>query len=166
MRSEQEFLQKLNEVQGILWKICHLYCPEAVDKQDLFQEILVQLWRAYPKFRGEAKFSTWVYRIGLNVAISFLRKEKRKPSLVDLPKEVYEMAAPEVDEEKEERKKLLYWAIRQLKTIEKAIVLLYLEEKSYEEIAQIVGITQNNLRVRISRIKEKLRKLMLQPIDS
>ncbi len=76
------------------------------------------------------------------------------------------MAAPEVDEEKEERKKLLYWAIRQLKTIEKAIVLLYLEEKSYEEIAQIVGITQNNLRVRISRIKEKLRKLMLQPIDS
>jgi RNA polymerase sigma-70 factor (ECF subfamily) len=162
LSSEQEFIAQIRSTQGILWKICHLYCPEAEERQDLFQEMLVQLWRSYRTFKGQSKFSTWVYRVCLNVAISQYRKSRRQAPSTELPREVYEQVDSQESELKEERSKALYEAIAQLKTLEKALVMLYLEDKSYDEISEIMGISANNARVKMNRIREKLRTLMVK----
>mgnify|MGYP005849509317 CR=1 FL=1 len=161
LSSEQEFIAQIRSTQGILWKICHLYCPEAEERQDLFQEMLVQLWRSYRTFKGQSKFSTWVYRVCLNVAISQYRKSRRQAPSTELPREVYEQVDSQESELKEERSKALYEAIAQLKTLEKALVMLYLEDKSYDEISEIMGISANNARVKMNRIREKLRTMMV-----
>lgn len=143
----------------MLYKVCNLYCSSEYDKQDLFQEIVIQLWKAYPRFRGDSKFGTWLYRIALNTAISDLRKQKKHVVSVEpdqLPTEIQDI---QYSKEKEERIQQLYRAIHQLPEIERGIVMLYLEDKSYDEMEEILGINQNNLRVKMNRIKEKLRKL-------
>ena len=152
----------VNEHQALIHKVCNLYGHSLPDREDLFQEIVIQLWKAYPKFRGEAKFSTWMYRIALNTAISGLRKQKNHITTfeperlpVDIQEETYNL-------QKEEQLQQLYGAIRQLSEIERALVMLYLEDKSYDEMEDILGINQNNLRVKMNRIKEKLRKLTNQ----
>jgi RNA polymerase sigma-70 factor (ECF subfamily) len=121
--------------------------------------MVIQLWRSYPHFRGEAKFSTWLYRIALNTAISDLRKQRRRPSPVnmnEIPAPLQDMTWPGEDEEQLQQ---LYAAIDRLSEIEKALVMLYLEDRSYEEMEEILGINQNNLRVKMNRIREKLRKM-------
>jgi len=143
----------------MLYKVCRLYCFSEYDRQDLFQEIIVQLWKSYPKFRGESKFSTWLYRIALNTAISDLRKQRRRITPLDpdhLPAQLQDMQYPRQQEEQVQQ---LYAAINQLTEVEKALVMLYLEDKSYDEMEEILGINQNNLRVKMNRIKEKLRQL-------
>ena len=125
----------------------------------MFQEIVIQLWRSYPLFRGEAKFSTWLYRIALNTAISDLRRQKRRPRPVDTSHLPAELQDIQYAREQEEQFQQLYTAIGQLTEVEKALVMLYLEDKPYEEMEDILGINQNNLRVKMNRIKEKLRKL-------
>jgi RNA polymerase sigma-70 factor, ECF subfamily len=153
------FVKLVQEHRLIVHKICNLYGATHHDRQDLFQEIIVQLWKAYPKFRGEAKFSTWLYRIALNTAISDLRRQKKYISPIDpdhLPAGLPEVQYPK---EQEEQVQQLYAAIDQLTEIEKALVMLYLEDKPYEEMEEILGINQNNLRVKMNRIKDKLRKL-------
>lgn len=125
----------------------------------MFQEIVIQLWGAYPRFRGDSKFSTWLYRIALNTAISDLRKQKNYIKTVEperLPTEIQDI---QYNKDREEKLQQLYKAINHLTEIERAIVMLYLEDKSYEEMEDILGINQNNLRVKMNRIKEKLRKL-------
>jgi RNA polymerase sigma-70 factor (ECF subfamily) len=132
------------------------------DREDLFQEIVIQLWKAYPKFRGESKFSTWMYRIALNTAISGLRKQKNHITTLEpdrLPVEIQEEA---YNPQREEQLQQMYTAIRRLSEIERALVMLYLEDKPYDEMEDILGINQNNLRVKMNRIKEKLRKLTTQ----
>ena len=157
--SQQDFLQLVENNQGIIHKVCSLYTFSREDHQDLYQEIIIQLWRSFGTFRGEAKFSTWLYRIALNTAISDLRKQQRRVKLF-YPEEVpYEVSFTTMDSEKENQLKELYKAIAHLGEIEKAIVMLYLEDKSYEEMEDILGINQNNLRVKMNRVKEKLRKL-------
>ncbi|RZS71877.1 RNA polymerase sigma-70 factor (ECF subfamily) [Pseudobacter ginsenosidimutans] len=154
-----EFLALVNQHKGMLHKVCNLYCATDYDKQDLFQEIVIQLWRAYPRFRGDSKFSTWLYRIALNTAISDLRKQKNLIKSVEpdlLPTEIQDI---QYNKDKEEKLAQLYKAIHQLPEIERGIVMLYLDDKSYEEMEEILGINQNNLRVKMNRIKEKLRKL-------
>ena len=143
----------------MLFKVCNLYCEHAFERQDLFQEIVIQLWKAYPGFRGESKFSTWLYRIALNTAISDLRRKKKH--IVSIEPESLPDGIEDIESYKEKEEKLihLYKAINQLTEIEKAIVMLYLEDKSYDEMEDILGINQNNLRVKMNRIKEKLRKL-------
>jgi len=136
-----------------------MYCHTEFDRQDLFQEIVIQLWKSYPKFRGESKFSTWLYRIALNTAISDLRRQKKNVTLTEpsqLPTEIEDI---QYYREKEEQFQQLNTAIGQLTEIEKAITMLYLEDKSYQDMEDILGINQNNLRVKMNRIKEKLRKL-------
>lgn len=143
----------------MLYKVCRLYCFTEPDRQDLFQEIVIQLWRSYPAFRGEAKISTWLYRIALNTAISGLRKQRRLITSTDpdsLPTELQDVQYSAVQEE---QLQLLYAAIEQLTEVEKALTMLYLEDKSYMEMEEILGIPQNNLRVKMNRIKEKLRKI-------
>ena len=136
-----------------------MYGATEPDRQDLFQEIVVQLWRSYPSFRGEARFSTWLYRIALNTAISDLRKQRRygpapDPEQLSIPLQDLQYAS-----DKAEQLQQLYAAIDRLTEIEKALTMLYLEDKSYQEMEEILGISQNNLRVKMNRIKEKLRKM-------
>ncbi|MET0299050.1 MAG: sigma-70 family RNA polymerase sigma factor [Flavitalea sp.] len=149
----------VNEHRPMLFKVCNLYCRQEFERQDLFQEIVIQLWRAFPGFRGDSKFSTWMYRIALNTAISDLRKKKHH--IVSIEPESLPDGIDDIDnyQEKEEKLKQLYSAITQLSEIERAIVMLYLEDKSYDEMEDILGINQNNLRVKMNRIKDKLRKL-------
>lgn len=143
----------------MLYKVCRMYCRAETDRQDLLQEIVLQLWRSFPSFRGEARVSTWFYRIALNTAISGLRKQKRIITSVDpewLPAEWQDF---EDSVEKEEQLKLMYTAIDQLSEVERALTMLYLEDRSYQEMEEILGISQNNLRVKMNRIRDKLRKI-------
>ncbi|MDC1105368.1 RNA polymerase sigma factor [Prolixibacteraceae bacterium] len=157
---KQEFLDNISEHQKIIHKVCSVYCADKECREDLFQEILVQLWRAYPSFKGEAKFSTWMYRVAFNTAITYFKKEKRNVSTQSIESEMFYISDEGKDEEFEERIEFLHRAISTLSSIEKSIILLFLEEKKYDEISEIMGITQNNVRVKISRIKDKLKKIM------
>ncbi|MDR6560985.1 MULTISPECIES: sigma-70 family RNA polymerase sigma factor [Arcicella] len=157
---ENQFVELIKIHQGIVHKVCGMYRRDHDDRKDLFQEIVIQLWKAFPKFRHEAKVSTWIYQISLNVAISDFRKESRKPIRVELSETITNISDNQYDYSIEEKLAVLYQAIDQLSEIEKAIIMLYFEEKNNEEIAEIIGISQNNVRVKMTRIREKLRTLM------
>ncbi|HZL10128.1 MAG TPA: sigma-70 family RNA polymerase sigma factor [Prolixibacteraceae bacterium] len=157
---EKEFLHIITENQGIIHKVCSIYCDLEEDRRDLFQEILVQLWKSYPSFRSESKFSTWMYRVALNTAITSFKKEKRQPDKSGISYENLQLADEMYDTRTEEQIRMLNKAVHQLSGIEKSIILLFLEDKKYEEIADITGITQNYVRVKMNRIKKKLKSLM------
>ena len=157
---EKEFLQIITENQGIIHKVCSIYCDLEEDRRDLFQEILVQLWKSYPSFRSESKFSTWMYRVALNTAITSFKKDKRQPDKSGVSYENLQLAEELYDLGAEDQIKMLNQAVSQLTGIEKSIILLFLEDKKYEEIAEITGITQNYVRVKMNRIKKKLKLLM------
>jgi RNA polymerase sigma-70 factor (ECF subfamily) len=157
---EKEFVQVISQNQGIIHKVCSIYCDSEEDRRDLFQEILAQLWKSFPSFRNESKFSTWMYRVALNTAITSFKRSKRQPDQTGLDIGTFQLAEEEYDHETEEQLKLLHKAISQLSGIEKSIILLFLENKKYEEIAEITGITQNYVRVKMNRIKNKLKKHM------
>lgn len=157
---EKEFLQIITENQGIIHKVCSIYCDMEEDRRDLFQEILVQLWKSYPSFRYESKFSTWMYRVALNTAITSFKKDKRQPDKSGMSYENLQLAEELYDTRTEEQIRILNQAVSQLTGIEKSIILLFLEDKKYEEIAEITGITQNYVRVKMNRIKKKLKLLM------
>lgn len=155
---EKEFLKIIRENQGIIHKVCSVYCNNEEDRNDLFQEILAQLWKSFPTFRNESKFTTWMYRVALNTAITAYRKTNRYEKYSRLTAENL-MIIDEVHENTENIA-LLKQAVEKLTGIEKSIILLFLEDKSYEDIAEITGITQNYVRVKMNRIKKKLRMLM------
>jgi len=157
---EKEFLQIIQKNQGIVHKVCNIYCDTEDDRHDLFQEIVAQLWRSFPTFRKESKVSTWMYRVALNTAITTFKKSKRRPDQNRLTFENFQLVDEAYDVEVEEQIKSLHKAVNNLTGIEKSIVLLYLENKKYEEIAEITGITQNYVRVKMNRIKKKLKKMM------
>ncbi|MEL4307824.1 RNA polymerase sigma factor [Joostella sp. CR20] len=157
---EHKFVNELEENQNIVHKICKIYtdCPDA--HNDLFQEITIQLWKAYPKFRGDAKFSTWMYRIALNTAITLYRKSKREVKTQDYDSVLHKVKATSYDDTEEQQLKLMYDAIKQLNDIEKALVFLYLEDKNYKEISDTMGISEVNARVKMNRIKTKLKTIL------
>ena len=157
---EKEFLQIIQKNQGIVHKVCNIYCDTEEDRHDLFQEIVAQLWRSFPTFRKESKVSTWMYRVALNTAITTFKKSKRRPDQTCLTFENFQIEDETYDAEVEEQIKSLHKAVNHLTGVEKSIVLLFLENKKYEEIAEITGITQNYVRVKMNRIKKKLKKLM------
>ena len=158
MQAAKEFLSLINQHQNIIHKVCNIYMHDSADKEDLFQEIIVQLWKAVPKFQEQSRFSTWLYRVALNTAISDFRKKRRALPVIQTEVASLEIESELIDD-KDERLKTLYAAITQLQEIDKAIVMLYLEDKSYDEMEDIVGISASTLRVRMNRIKEKLREL-------
>ena len=158
---EKEFLQIVQKNQGIIHKVCNIYCDTEEDRNDLFQEIVAQLWKSFPTFRRESKFSTWMYRVALNTAITSFKKTKRRPDRNHLTYENFQIKDEDYDVTTEENIRLLHRAVAQLTGIEKSIILLFLENKKYEEIAEITGITQNYVRVKMNRIKKKLKKLMV-----
>jgi RNA polymerase sigma factor (sigma-70 family) len=157
---EKEFLKIIRDNQGILYKVCNIYCDDEEDRNDLFQEILAQLWKSFPTFRNESKFTTWMYRVALNTAITSFKKVKRQPGYSRLTVENYQIADEVQSPETDEKIVLLKNAVNRLSGIEKSIILLFLEDKSYEDIAEITGITQNYVRVKMNRIKKKLRLLI------
>jgi len=141
----------------LIYKVCRMYANSHDDIQDLYQDIIIQLWKSYPKFRGEAKFSTWLYRIAINTALTNFRKQKRKIQTSDVELQSIQLPYEEDVGLKEEQHQQMYAAIQQLNDVEKSIVMLYLEEKSYDEMEEILGITNATLRVKMNRIKDKLR---------
>lgn len=161
MQQKQKFHRFLNEHTAVIRKVCRLYTDNQTDFHDYFQEVVLQLWRSFGSFRGESKASTWVYRVALNVCLSQLKLKKRRVTATPLDPEAAQRWADEpYDTTEEEQIKQLYVAIRQLKELDRAIILLYLEERSYDEMADILGISQSNVGVRINRIKKQLNKLI------
>jgi RNA polymerase sigma-70 factor, ECF subfamily len=156
--AEKQFEKHMREHQLLVSKVCRIYACTEADRQDLFQEIVIQLWVAYPKFKEQAKFSTWLYRVAINTAITGLRKQKNLVQAYE-PTKLPQPPDDNSSLEEEERFKLLYQAIERLNEVEKAIIMLYMEDKTYEEMEDILGINQGNLRVKMNRIKEKLRQL-------
>ena len=157
--SEKEFSRLIYDNQGIIRKVCSIYGRSESEREDLAQEIMIRLWKGLPAFRKESKISTWIYRIALNTAISQQRTLRRRIRLESLPEEPLPDPTPSSAGE-EEQVKALYRGIDRLKPLEKAIILLYLEEKSYQEIAEITGLSKSNVSVKLVRIKAKLEKIV------
>ena len=156
---KKEFVLLIEKHQGIIYKVSRMYCDKDECRQDLFQDILVQLWQSYSSFNQKSKFSTWMYRVALNTAIAQFRKDKKnnEDTTPDIPVHIVE---EESYKEKEDRRELVQNAIRRLNKAEKAIIILYMDDYSYEEISEIAGISMSNVGVKISRIKIKLQKIL------
>jgi RNA polymerase sigma factor (sigma-70 family) len=140
-------------------KICYLYRDSKEDREDLFQEITFQLWKAWPQFKSEAKVTTWMYRVALNTAIAVFRKKRPK---LEYPDVLPDLPDEELNEEAAYRQTQLFAALKQLDATEKAIITLYFEEMSYRQIAEVLGISENNVGVKINRIKNKIQKFIIK----
>lgn len=158
---ETKFLLDFENNQNIVHKVCRIYTTDSDAHKDLFQEITIQLWKNYSKFRGDSKFSTWMYRVALNTAISLYRKSSKRIKTEDYSDIEYKIQSVEYDDNQELQLKALYAAIHQLNDIDKALIFLYLEDKSFKEIAITLGISDINARVKMNRAKEKLRTILL-----
>jgi RNA polymerase sigma-70 factor, ECF subfamily len=153
---EKAFIALVEEHKRIIYKVCYVYAADRENLNDLYQEVVINLWKAYPRFRGECAASTWVYRIGLNTCISFFRKSKSRPEVVPITVDLEAFAE---EEDKTASLRELYRMINSLGQLERALILLWLEERSYQEIADIIGISKNNVAVRLNRIREKLKTM-------
>jgi RNA polymerase sigma-70 factor (ECF subfamily) len=157
---ETLFLYQMEAHKGILYKICRIYQDDAEDRHDLLQEILLQLWLSYDSFRGDSQFSSWMYRVAFNTAIVFFKKERRRQDAfaiipyTDLPEELH------IVHEQDDKLKIFYQAIQKLNKVEKALIFLYMEGQSGKEIAAVLGITPLNVRVRLTRTKDKLKYII------
>jgi len=156
-RIHQQFLELIHRHQSIIHKICFIYTKNNSDREDLQQEIILQLWKSYPSFKGDAAFSTWMYRVALNTAIN---QTKRAGLLIDATSTPDIPYDPADSYHLSEEIQILYRAISRLKKVEKAIILLWLEERSYEEIAASIGITVKNISVKLVRTREKLAEII------
>ena len=155
MEDKKEFIEIIKANEGLIYKVVKVYSNSREDEQDLYQEIVYQLWKSFPSFRMEAKISTWMYRIALNTSIGFLSKEKKKGNYFPIDEGLLNISDYS-DPLKQEQVDVLYAQIKLLNTIEKAIILLYLEEKTYDEIAAITGFSTTNIGTRLGRIKQKI----------
>ena len=166
--TDAEFLQLIRDNKGILFKISNSYCRNRDDREDLIQEIIYQLWKSAQSFDTNRKFSTWMYRIALNVAISFYRRQRRSGLRMAFGGELHlmELADPEEDPETEEKIDMLQQVISEQSELDKALMILYLEEKPYREIAEILGITETNVATKLSRIKGRLKQHFLKLLNN
>jgi RNA polymerase sigma-70 factor, ECF subfamily len=157
--TEQAFVTVLTQYRGLLYKVARMYTQTSTDCDDLYQEIVVQLWRAWPGFEGRSKVSTWMYRIALNVAISGLRK--RRVSIANLDENTLQI--PDNSHETVEKQELiaqLYTALEHLSASDKALVLLYFEDLSYDEMAEVTGLQPGHLRVKMLRIRDRIKNIL------
>lgn len=162
---EEQFLEVIEQHKKLIYKISNAYCSAEQDRKDLRQEIVLQLWRSFPKYDDQYALSTWIYRIALHVSISFQRKEKRRKRfrLRSMPKDPF-LVAREKDTQIEvgEQLQRLHQFIAKLKKLDKALMILYLEEKTHAEIAEILGLSKSNVGTKINRIKKKLKQDFLK----
>lgn len=163
MSEKEQFIDILNEHKRLLYKVTYSYCRNSDDRKDLEQEIIIQLWKSLKNYNQEFKFSTWIYKIALNVAISHYRKDvKRKATNEPYNEAIFQIAAEEdCTEAYVNKSELLYKFINKLDELNKAIIILYLEDKSYKEISEIIGLTETNVGTKINRIKRKLKENIL-----
>lgn len=157
---EQAFLALVNENRRLIYKVCYLYAADEEHFKDLHQEVLINLWQGFRSFKGEAKISSWIYRVSLNTCISFYRKHSKITDTMPL-ESLFGLMTDEEDE-KTVHLREMYRLISRLNRLEKAIILLWLDERSYEEIADITGLSRNNIASKLKRIKEKLNGLANQ----
>ena len=154
---QERFQNLMEEHKKILYKVCHSYCKNPGDRDDLAQEIIVQLWRSFRAFDQRVRFSTWMYRIALNVAISFYRRERVRTRHV-VPGSEHLLEAVNETANRSEEVQVLYEWIEGLDPLNKALVILYLDGNNYQEIADVLGISPTNVATKISRLKETLRQ--------
>ncbi len=152
---EKEFVDIVEQNQRLIYKVCYIYTDNNDTLNDLYQDVMVNLWRGFTKFKGNSNISTWIYRIALNTCISYYRKERVKPGSVPISGNL-NLYYDSLDNESIS---MMYSMIEALNPLDKAIILLYLEDKTYDEIAEIIGISKSNAGVRLLRIKEKLTKI-------
>jgi RNA polymerase sigma-70 factor (ECF subfamily) len=157
---QEEFVKLIATQQKLIHSLCSLYFSRHEDRKDMFQEIVLQLWKAYPSFNRQSKVSTWIYRISLNTVFAKLRKEKSRPKNEPYSEYAYQISSPESPIELTEATEELYRAIAQLSDVDKALIMLYLEEHSYDEMAGMLNLSRTNVSTRINRIKTKLEKLL------
>jgi RNA polymerase sigma-70 factor (ECF subfamily) len=160
MKSEDKselFLSVINSNKGIIYKVANSYCKNSENRNDLVQEIIIQLWKSFDKYNEQYEHSTWIYRIALNVAISFYRKDKKHLS-APLTDSIIELVTEEEAGELEDNVRLLYQFINELDELNKALMLMYLDNISHKEMAEVMGISETNVATKIGRIKEKLKK--------
>lgn len=159
---EQHFLEKIDKHKGVIFKISKMYMDNFEDQKDLYQEITFQAWKAFPAFENRSEFSTWLYRIALNTAIVFLKSEKRK-SFIQRNDDYqnFKIENLEYDDNDDMNLKKMYEAIQKLNSIDKALIFYYLEDYSGRKIAEQLGITEVNARVKLNRAKEKLKLLII-----
>lgn len=155
---ENEFMEMVAAQQRTIYKVCYIYANDHAALNDLFQEVVLNLWKSFPHFRGDSTVSTWVYRIAMNTCITFLRHSGRRPQTIPLTIDVANRLAEE--ESQQGQLQELYRLINKLGKLERALILLWLEERSYQEMADILGITKANVAVKLNRTKEKLRRKM------
>ena len=156
---EKEFAKLIKDNQGLIIKVSRLYTNTLEDEQDLFQEIVLQLWRSYDSFKGQSKISTWMYRVALNTAITLFRKKTKSPQTDELL-DYHHSDFVEIDDEKQQNISTLYRVIKMLPNVERAIVTMYLDDLPYRDIAENLGITEVNARVKMNRLKKTLKQLM------
>jgi RNA polymerase sigma factor (sigma-70 family) len=156
---EQEFLERIELHKGILHKVSKMYMDNPEDQQDLFQEMIFQIWKAYENFRSESQFSTWMYRVAINTAIVFYKKETKKLDKYSIPSE--NIAEEKGDwQHKEAQINQFYKAVQQLEKTEKAFIFYHLQGYSHKEISENIGISEGNTRVKLNRIKNKLKEII------
>lgn len=156
---EQEFSKLIKDNQGLIIKVSRLYTNTFEDEEDLFQEIVLQLWRSYDTFKAQSKITTWMYRVALNTAITIFRKKKKSPETDEL-QNFHQKKISEDDDEKQQQISALYRNIKLLPKVERAIVTMYLDDLPYRDIAQNLGISEVNARVKMNRLKKVLKELM------
>ena len=157
---EKTFLEQIEKHKGVIFKISKMYMDNFDDQKDLFQEITFQVWKAYPTFEGKSQFSTWLYRVALNTAIIFLKSEKKRSFIKNDEIENFKIVADYYDDDEEKKLARMYSAIQQLNEIDKALIFYYLEDFSGKEIADNMGISEGNARVKLNRAKEKQKQLI------
>ena len=155
---KERFIQILNENKWVLYKVINTYCKDSEDRKDLEQEILIQLWKSFESYNNQYKISTWVYKIAMNVSISFYRSNINRKSKTSPINESIFHIANQIDNSLDEERKFLYDFIDRLDEFNKEILILYLDNHSYKEISEIVGITESNVGTKINRIKNKLQE--------
>ncbi|NDV78175.1 RNA polymerase sigma factor [Dysgonomonas sp. 511] len=151
--SDKQFLDMIRQNEGIIYKVTSFYADKEHPISDLYQEVVINLWKGFPSFRGESKYSTWIYRIALNTCVSFYRRSKRDINYVDITMDIPDTV------DNNDKIQELYRLIDKLGKIERALVLLYLDDKPYKEISEITGLTVTNVATKLNRIKEKLKQM-------
>jgi RNA polymerase sigma-70 factor (ECF subfamily) len=160
IKDERIFLEQIQQHKGIIYKVSRMYMDSPEDREDLVQEILLRLWNSYASFEGRSSFSTWMYRVALNTAITFLRKEKAKPVFIQDNTDELMNKPHETNSTAEKRLEIFYKAAKELSPIEKALIFYFMEGMSHREISGLLGISENNARVKLSRTKEKLQEII------
>ncbi|RWY50997.1 RNA polymerase sigma factor [Mucilaginibacter gilvus] len=157
--NKDQFLHLIQHNKKLIFKVCNTYCADAEDRKDLVQEVIIQLWRSFEKYDNTYKLSTWMYRIALNTAISFYRSDnKRRSNTTSISENIIEIPNDDTSVELNEKITLLYQFIGQMNKLDKALMILYLDNNSYKDMADILGISETNVATKISRLKQYLKQ--------